>query len=217
MDDWICVFVWCKNLLFCSNKLLWLHTTFAFLYLLLTVFSMRRHTSKMHYKENDLVQFFIVFLEQRFRVALLFIWSFFFSNVGEAHFIYQRYFQTGRGEGNKATLWVSFPSSLGLPPGLFWNCNEETLEPCLFLFKPLFFSADLHTMKGLCVIVFNKSQMSSIKWVIWCKNDSCLIWFLLSLMVLTIICFWTLARKKSHIYRKFWADKEAFWLVDWKY
>uniref|UniRef100_A0A8C7ZKI6 Transmembrane protein 63Ba n=1 Tax=Oryzias sinensis TaxID=183150 RepID=A0A8C7ZKI6_9TELE len=42
-----------------GNKLLWLHTTFAFLYLLLTVFSMRRHTSKMHYKENDLVQFFI--------------------------------------------------------------------------------------------------------------------------------------------------------------
>ncbi|XP_024153379.1 CSC1-like protein 2 isoform X2 [Oryzias melastigma] len=39
-----------------SNKLLWLHTTFAFLYLLLTVFSMRRHTSKMHYKENDLVK-----------------------------------------------------------------------------------------------------------------------------------------------------------------
>uniref|UniRef100_A0A8C7ZKE8 Transmembrane protein 63Ba n=1 Tax=Oryzias sinensis TaxID=183150 RepID=A0A8C7ZKE8_9TELE len=39
-----------------GNKLLWLHTTFAFLYLLLTVFSMRRHTSKMHYKENDLVK-----------------------------------------------------------------------------------------------------------------------------------------------------------------
>lgn len=38
-----------------SNKLLWLHTTFAFLYLLLTVYSMRRHTSKMHYKEDDLV------------------------------------------------------------------------------------------------------------------------------------------------------------------
>lgn len=40
---------------FPSNKLLWLHTTFAFLYLLLTVYSMRRHTSKMHYKEDDLV------------------------------------------------------------------------------------------------------------------------------------------------------------------
>lgn len=40
---------------FLSNKLLWLHTTFAFLYLLLTVYSMRRHTSKMHYKEDDLV------------------------------------------------------------------------------------------------------------------------------------------------------------------
>lgn len=38
-----------------SNTLLWLHTIFAFLYLLLTVYSMRRHTSKMHYKEDDLV------------------------------------------------------------------------------------------------------------------------------------------------------------------
>ncbi|XP_029031155.1 CSC1-like protein 2 isoform X2 [Betta splendens] len=39
-----------------NNALLWLHTTFAFLYLLLTVYSMRRHTSKMHYKEDDLVK-----------------------------------------------------------------------------------------------------------------------------------------------------------------
>ncbi|XP_038162899.1 CSC1-like protein 2 isoform X2 [Cyprinodon tularosa] len=38
------------------TKLLWLHTTFAFLYLLLTVYSMRRHTSKMRYKEDDLVK-----------------------------------------------------------------------------------------------------------------------------------------------------------------
>ncbi|XP_063047254.1 CSC1-like protein 2 isoform X2 [Engraulis encrasicolus] len=38
------------------DSLLWLHTTFAFLYLLLTVYSMRRHTSKMHYKEDDLVK-----------------------------------------------------------------------------------------------------------------------------------------------------------------
>uniref|UniRef100_A0A672H5L8 CSC1-like protein 2 n=1 Tax=Salarias fasciatus TaxID=181472 RepID=A0A672H5L8_SALFA len=38
-----------------DNTLLWLHTTFAFLYLLLTVYSMRRHTSKMHYREDDLV------------------------------------------------------------------------------------------------------------------------------------------------------------------
>eukprot|EP00064_Thunnus_orientalis_P015578 superscaffoldBa00002913_g15632 len=38
-----------------DNALLWLHTTFAFLYLLLTVYSMRRHTSKMHYREDDLV------------------------------------------------------------------------------------------------------------------------------------------------------------------
>lgn len=37
------------------NNLLWLHTSFAFLYLLLTVYSMRRHTSKMRYKEDDLV------------------------------------------------------------------------------------------------------------------------------------------------------------------
>ncbi|XP_048862806.1 CSC1-like protein 2 isoform X2 [Brienomyrus brachyistius] len=39
-----------------GDNLLWLHTTFAFLYLLLTVYSMRRHTSKMHYKEDDLVK-----------------------------------------------------------------------------------------------------------------------------------------------------------------
>ncbi|KAJ3610201.1 hypothetical protein NHX12_022295 [Muraenolepis orangiensis] len=39
-----------------DNTLLWLHTTFAFLYLLLTVYSMRRHTSKMHYREDDLVK-----------------------------------------------------------------------------------------------------------------------------------------------------------------
>ncbi|KAG2467116.1 CSCL2 protein, partial [Polypterus senegalus] len=39
-----------------ENNLLWLHTSFAFLYLLLTVYSMRRHTSKMHYKEDDLVK-----------------------------------------------------------------------------------------------------------------------------------------------------------------
>uniref|UniRef100_A0A8B9KKI5 Transmembrane protein 63B n=1 Tax=Astyanax mexicanus TaxID=7994 RepID=A0A8B9KKI5_ASTMX len=40
-----------------GNNLLWLHTSFAFMYLLLTVYSMRRHTSKMHYKEDDLVLF----------------------------------------------------------------------------------------------------------------------------------------------------------------
>ncbi|XP_056326825.1 CSC1-like protein 2 isoform X2 [Danio aesculapii] len=39
-----------------GNHLLWLHTIFAFFYLLLTVYSMRRHTSKMHYKEDDLVK-----------------------------------------------------------------------------------------------------------------------------------------------------------------
>ncbi|XP_030604392.1 CSC1-like protein 2 isoform X2 [Archocentrus centrarchus] len=39
-----------------DNALLWLHTIFAFLYLLLTVYSMRRHTSTMHYKEDDLVK-----------------------------------------------------------------------------------------------------------------------------------------------------------------
>uniref|UniRef100_A0A8C2XDT5 Transmembrane protein 63B n=1 Tax=Cyclopterus lumpus TaxID=8103 RepID=A0A8C2XDT5_CYCLU len=38
------------------TNLLWLHTSFAFMYLLLTVYSMRRHTSKMHYKEDDLVR-----------------------------------------------------------------------------------------------------------------------------------------------------------------
>uniref|UniRef100_A0A4W3H235 Transmembrane protein 63B n=1 Tax=Callorhinchus milii TaxID=7868 RepID=A0A4W3H235_CALMI len=39
-----------------GDNLLWLHTSFAFLYLLLTVYSMRRHTSKMHYREDDLVK-----------------------------------------------------------------------------------------------------------------------------------------------------------------
>ncbi|XP_055027112.1 CSC1-like protein 2 isoform X2 [Misgurnus anguillicaudatus] len=39
-----------------ETKLFWLHTIFAFFYLLMTVFSMRRHTSKMHYKEDDLVK-----------------------------------------------------------------------------------------------------------------------------------------------------------------
>uniref|UniRef100_A0A8C2XI90 Transmembrane protein 63B n=1 Tax=Cyclopterus lumpus TaxID=8103 RepID=A0A8C2XI90_CYCLU len=39
-----------------GTNLLWLHTSFAFMYLLLTVYSMRRHTSKMHYKEDDLVR-----------------------------------------------------------------------------------------------------------------------------------------------------------------
>uniref|UniRef100_A0A8D3C317 Transmembrane protein 63B n=1 Tax=Scophthalmus maximus TaxID=52904 RepID=A0A8D3C317_SCOMX len=39
-----------------GTNLLWLHTVFAFMYLLLTVYSMRRHTSKMHYKEDDLVK-----------------------------------------------------------------------------------------------------------------------------------------------------------------
>ncbi|XP_053316092.1 CSC1-like protein 2 isoform X2 [Spea bombifrons] len=39
-----------------GDNLLWLHTTFAAFYLLLTVYSMRRHTSKMHYKEDDLVK-----------------------------------------------------------------------------------------------------------------------------------------------------------------
>ncbi|XP_073484814.1 CSC1-like protein 2 isoform X2 [Aquarana catesbeiana] len=38
------------------NNLLWLHTIFAFFYLLLTVYSMRRHTSKMRYKEDELVK-----------------------------------------------------------------------------------------------------------------------------------------------------------------
>ena len=44
------MFLWVSR-----TNLLWLHTSFAFMYLLLTVYSMRRHTSKMHYKEDDLV------------------------------------------------------------------------------------------------------------------------------------------------------------------
>lgn len=38
-----------------SDKLMWLHTAVAFLYLLLTVHTMRQHTSRMHYKKDDLV------------------------------------------------------------------------------------------------------------------------------------------------------------------
>lgn len=34
---------------------MWLHTTVAFLYLLLTVHTMRKHNSRMHYKKDDLV------------------------------------------------------------------------------------------------------------------------------------------------------------------
>uniref|UniRef100_A0A8D3BUU9 Transmembrane protein 63B n=1 Tax=Scophthalmus maximus TaxID=52904 RepID=A0A8D3BUU9_SCOMX len=45
-----------KNTADIRTNLLWLHTVFAFMYLLLTVYSMRRHTSKMHYKEDDLVK-----------------------------------------------------------------------------------------------------------------------------------------------------------------
>uniref|UniRef100_A0A8C5SG43 Transmembrane protein 63B n=1 Tax=Laticauda laticaudata TaxID=8630 RepID=A0A8C5SG43_LATLA len=45
-----------------GNNLLWLHTSFAFLYLLLTVYSMRRHTSKMRYKEDDLVRILEILL-----------------------------------------------------------------------------------------------------------------------------------------------------------
>uniref|UniRef100_H3AFA3 Transmembrane protein 63B n=1 Tax=Latimeria chalumnae TaxID=7897 RepID=H3AFA3_LATCH len=45
-----------------GDNLLWLHTSFAFLYLLLTVYSMRRHTSKMHYKEDDLVSEIIIII-----------------------------------------------------------------------------------------------------------------------------------------------------------
>uniref|UniRef100_A0A8C1T4A1 Transmembrane protein 63Ba n=1 Tax=Cyprinus carpio TaxID=7962 RepID=A0A8C1T4A1_CYPCA len=42
-----------------GNNLLWLHTTFAFLYLLLTVYSMRRHTSKI---KLEFVELFHVLL-----------------------------------------------------------------------------------------------------------------------------------------------------------
>uniref|UniRef100_A0A8C7UD26 Transmembrane protein 63B n=1 Tax=Oncorhynchus mykiss TaxID=8022 RepID=A0A8C7UD26_ONCMY len=45
-----------------GTNLLWLHTSFAFIYLLLTVYSMRRHTSKMHYKEDDLVKLILFYL-----------------------------------------------------------------------------------------------------------------------------------------------------------
>ncbi|KAG8014920.1 CSC1-like protein 2 [Nibea albiflora] len=48
-----------------GTNLLWLHTSFAFMYLLLTVYSMRRHTSKMHYKEDDLAYENCTVLEAR--------------------------------------------------------------------------------------------------------------------------------------------------------
>lgn len=74
---------------FLSNKLLWLHTTFAFLYLLLTVYSMRRHTSKMHYKEDDLVglcvyggiTFFFTALSNRTNERKLFVPSLALANL----------------------------------------------------------------------------------------------------------------------------------------
>ncbi|XP_058881329.1 CSC1-like protein 1 isoform X2 [Acipenser ruthenus] len=39
-----------------NNNLLWLHTVFAVLYLILTVIAMRHHTSQMKYKVNDSVK-----------------------------------------------------------------------------------------------------------------------------------------------------------------
>lgn len=61
------------------------------MYLLLTVYSMRRHTSKMHYKEDDLVT-------NRFIVKInIYIYSktrtqsgktFVLCHAGETHFIY---------------------------------------------------------------------------------------------------------------------------------
>lgn len=38
-----------------SNDLLWLHTIFAVLYLILTVAFMRHHTQSIRYKEESLV------------------------------------------------------------------------------------------------------------------------------------------------------------------
>ena len=38
-----------------SNNLLWLHTIFAILYLILTVVFMRHHTQSIKYKEESLV------------------------------------------------------------------------------------------------------------------------------------------------------------------
>uniref|UniRef100_A0A8C0J787 Transmembrane protein 63B n=1 Tax=Chelonoidis abingdonii TaxID=106734 RepID=A0A8C0J787_CHEAB len=53
-----------------GNNLLWLHTSFAFLYLLLTVYSMRRHTSKMRYKEDDLVRLVLLSTSSLMSVGL---------------------------------------------------------------------------------------------------------------------------------------------------
>lgn len=93
----------------CSNALLWLHTTFAFLYLLLTVYSMRRHTSKMHYKEDDLVRGFRVHkLPRTYTVDVNFVANDFclYLHLGETHFICQWNLEIRRRVWDKATLWV---------------------------------------------------------------------------------------------------------------
>lgn len=97
-----------------SNALLWLHTTFAFLYLLMTVYSMRRHTSKMHYKEDDLVSCKFQHMDVLFTHSNHIAMNVICNNLaclhcdpGETHFICQRNLQICRGDRHKATLWVS--------------------------------------------------------------------------------------------------------------
>lgn len=80
-------------LVFCfhSNNLLWLHTVFAVLYLVLTVALLRRHTSKMKGTKREIVSF-LLFLSLSFTdVYCQYNRSFFFHRL-ETH-----------------CLWVLFP------------------------------------------------------------------------------------------------------------
>lgn len=109
---------------------MWLHTTFAFLYLLLTVYSMRRHTSKMHYKEDDLVGLLlsenICFIKQLLHqtVWVLLVTICLYFHAGETHFICQFNLQICRRVWDKATLWVSafFPLLVLLPISYHFVC-----------------------------------------------------------------------------------------------
>lgn len=121
------------------NELLWLHTVFAFLYLLMTVYSMRRHTSKMHYKEDDLVSVLQCIKKQlqlrsivlmphnisRLMGSAVNLNLFYDGNdlpfrdvsslnpfTGEANFVHQRDCEVCRREPNQATFRVRFFSLL---------------------------------------------------------------------------------------------------------
>lgn len=89
-----------------SDKLMWLHTTVAFLYLLLTVHTMRKHNSRMHYQKDDLVRG-CAHLPCAQKSTLMSRPLTFIQFAGEVHAICQWNVQKCRWVGNKTTLWVS--------------------------------------------------------------------------------------------------------------